>query len=364
MSNNPLTPVPSDPLKALLQKYEPSFRKVIGDRTPQFASSVIQLANSSRQLKACKPESIVAAAMTAAVLDLPIDKNLGFAHIVPYGGLAQFQLGYKGIIQLALRSGQYEKMNAKAINAEAFGGYDEVGDPMIDWAKLDETKEPIGYAFAWRLTTGFVKCVYWTKEKIEKHAGKYSQAFKAKKSDSPWFTNFNAMALKTVVKDGISHWGIMSVQLQRAVVEDQGAHVSVGDESIIYPDNADEPQMTALPEPKTQPPVETQAQVVEQKQQPVDESPQTAPAASVQQSEQKPQQAADEIKEAQELVKKIASLSLESGVNENQVLAYAQKNKLAGRSCSEIAQMANSKMKLLVDDWPNIVEKIKQYPQG
>lgn len=163
MSNNPLTPATqsqdNDSLKSLLKKYEASFQRVLGERTPQFMSSVIQVTNSSRQLKSCKPESVVAAAMTAAVLDLPIDKNLGFAHIVPYGGLAQFQMGYKGIIQLALRSGQYLQMNAKPINAEAFGGFDNVGDPIIKWDKLDETKDEIGYAFAWKLVTGFIKCV-------------------------------------------------------------------------------------------------------------------------------------------------------------------------------------------------------------
>ncbi len=121
MSNNPLTTttqavVERDPLKALLEKYKSSFQRVLGERAPQFMSSVIQVANSSRYLKACKPESVVSAAMTAAVLDLPIDKNLGFAHIVPYGDMAQFQLGYKGIVQLALRSGQYLQMNAKPIN--------------------------------------------------------------------------------------------------------------------------------------------------------------------------------------------------------------------------------------------------------
>ena len=230
--------LPRDALKELLEKYRPAFERVLGQRAPQFASSIIQVVNSSRQLKQCTPPSVVAAAMTAAVLDLPLDKNLGFAHIVPYKDMATFQIGYKGLIQLALRSGQYKKMNAKAINADAFGGYDEVGDPVIHWDKLDETKPEVGYAFAWQLVGGFTKAIYWPKEKVLDHAKRFSQAYRADKKDSPWFTNFRQMGLKTVIKDGISHWGIMSVQLQKAIVEDQGAHRDV-DSEIVYPDNAD-----------------------------------------------------------------------------------------------------------------------------
>lgn len=389
MSNNPLTPATqsqdSDSLKSLLKKYEASFQRVLGERTPQFMSSVIQVTNSSRQLKSCKPESVVAAAMTAAVLDLPIDKNLGFAHIVPYGGLAQFQMGYKGIIQLALRSGQYLQMNAKPINAEAFGGFDNVGDPIIKWDKLDETKEEIGYAFAWKLVTGFIKCVYWPKAKVEAHAAKYSQAYKAKKMDSPWFTNFKSMALKTVVKDGISHWGIMSVQMQKAILEDQGAHVMPGDDNIVYTDTVDgddgPPKMT-LPEPKTStaPATATPSPVIPVEATVVTTSPpdgegdfnkMATPVAPTQPENPPPSEpttepppANDELVEAKLLVEQIGKLSFEGGVNENQVLAYCQKNKMAGKMCSSVEQMMNSKMKILIEQWPHIVDKIKAYPRG
>lgn len=375
--NNPLTPstqvVERDPLKALLEKYKSSFQRVLGERAPQFMSSVIQVANSSRYLKACKPESVVSAAMTAAVLDLPIDKNLGFAHIVPYGDMAQFQLGYKGIVQLALRSGQYLQMNAKPINAEAFGGFDNVGDPIIKWDKLDETKEEIGYAFAWKLVTGFIKCVYWPKEKVEAHAAKYSQAYKKKKMDSPWFTNFKSMALKTVVKDGISHWGIMSVQMQKAILEDQGSHVSVEDDTIVYPDNAadgnDGPPKMSLPEPKAKPTVALSV---------VEADPLVATVGAQQAAEQsndesefvkEPAQApapppASDDAEVKALLDQISALAVKDGVNEDQILAYGQKNKLIGKMCTGVDMMATSKMKVLIEQWPHIVDKIKAYPRG
>lgn len=225
-----------NPVKALLTQdvMKKKFEEVLGERAPQFMASI---SNIGSQMKDVEPMSIIAASFIAATLDLPIDKNLGFAHIVPYNSdmgdgnkrkVAQFQMGYKGFIQLALRTGLYERMNAKEINAEAFGGYDEVGEPRILWEKIDPTKPVAGYAFAWKLTNGFTKVIYWTKEATISHAKKYSQAYKRGKKDSPWFTDPDAMGLKTVIKDGLSHWGILSIQMQRAIVHDQGTQQAIG----------------------------------------------------------------------------------------------------------------------------------------
>lgn len=225
-----------NPVKALLTQdvMKKKFEEVLGERAPQFMASI---SNVGLQLKDVEPMSIIAAAFIAASLDLPIDRNLGFAHIVPYGTndddgnrrkIATFQMGYKGFIQLALRTGLYERLNARALNAEAFGGYDEVGEPRILWDKIDESKPVAGYAFAWKLTNGFTKIIYWTKERTVNHAKRYSQAYKRGKKDSPWFTDFDAMGLKTVIKDGLSHWGILSVQMQRAIIHDQGTQSGIG----------------------------------------------------------------------------------------------------------------------------------------
>ena len=174
--------------------------------------------------------------MTAAALDLPVNKNLGFAWIVPYGGrdgkVAQFQMGWKGFVQLALRTSLYQRMNAKPINAEAFGGYDDVGEPKIIWENIDETKEAIGYVFAWKLTNGFTKVCYWPKSKVEGHAKRYSKAYQ-KGYDSPWKTHFDEMALKTVVKNELSRWGILSIQLERALKSDQATIKEDGEPDFI-----------------------------------------------------------------------------------------------------------------------------------
>ncbi len=230
--NEPIT------VRSLLSKdaYKRRFEEVLGKRAGQFMASIIQASNSY-QLRQCEPNSVIAAAMVAASLDLPIDKNLGFAHIVPYKGVASFQMGYKGFIQLGLRSGQFKSMRDAKVNPEAFIGYDEItGDPKIDWKKLDETKEPVGYAFAWRLTNGFEKIVYWTKDAVEAHASRFSQAYRAKKKDSPWFTDFDSMALKTVIKAALAKWAPLSLEMQTAITHDEGA-VKGENGEVIFLDN-------------------------------------------------------------------------------------------------------------------------------
>ncbi len=222
------------------------FQSALGPvRAPKFISALVSISMQSN-LALCEPKSIISSALVAATLDLPIEKQLGFAHIVPYGGVAQFQMAAKGYIQLALRSGQYQRINAKPVNAEAVGSYDEVGEPIIDWSKLDETKEAVGYVVAWRLNNGFTKIAYWTKAKVEDHAQKFSKAYAAKKKDSPWFTNFDKMALKTIVMNELRAWGILSVEMQTAIKHDGGAQLDL-DADVDYIDN-DRPDINSVDE--------------------------------------------------------------------------------------------------------------------
>jgi recombination protein RecT len=228
-------------LKSILRDegYQNRFKELLGARSAQFVSSVLSVGTS---LGAdCDPNSIIASAMTAATLDLPVDKNLGFAWIVPYKKgdrkLAQFQMGYKGYIQLGLRTGQYERMNARVINAEAFQGWDEVGEPVIDWSQIDESKPSVGYVFAFKLVNGFTKIAFWPKERVEAHAKKYSQSYKGN-YDSPWKSNFDSMALKTVVKNELAKWGIMSIEMLKAIKHDQATKQSLEDEPE-FPDGTD-----------------------------------------------------------------------------------------------------------------------------
>lgn len=232
-------------LKSLLAKpdYQARFKEVLGEKAQQFCTSLINVGNTMQD---CDPHSIIQSSMIAAALDLPIDKNLGFSWIVPYKRgdekLAQFQIGYKGFVQLALRSGQYKRMNARSVNKEVFVRWDEVGEPVLDWEKLDESEPVAGYVFAFQLVNGFTKVCYWPKKRIEEHAKRYSQAYR-KGYDSPWKSNFDGMALKTVVKNELAKWGILSIQMQEAATKDQ-AVVEV-DGTVSFADNAETQQQPA-----------------------------------------------------------------------------------------------------------------------
>lgn len=224
-------------------EFQNRFKELLGQKSQQFCTSLINVGNSMQDVE---PYSVIQSAMIAAALDLPIDKNLGFAWIVAYkkAGVkfAQFQMGYKGYIQLGLRSGQYKKLNARAVNEEAVGGFDEVGEPIIDWVKLDETKPASGYVFAFQLVNGFTKISYWPKTRVEEHAKRYSQSYKGG-FESPWKTHFDEMALKSVIKNELARWGILSIQMQEAIAKDQAVIDVEG--SVTYPDNEATPQFTA-----------------------------------------------------------------------------------------------------------------------
>lgn len=245
MSTAVVTRQERDTLDAILKRpaYAERFNQVLGERGPQFMSSILSI---GRTMQDVDPKSLIASAMIAATLDLPIEKNLGFAWMVPYragGGvkMVQFQMGYKGYIQLAQRTGRYERMNARPVNKEALVGFDDVGEPKIDWDKLDETKPAVGYFFGFKLTNGFTKVCYWTKEKVEAHARKYSQAFRAG-GDTPWKTEFDKMAMKTVIANELSDWGVLSVQWQHARKHDQGVVADI-DAEVTYIDNSETAQI-------------------------------------------------------------------------------------------------------------------------
>lgn len=250
-------------VKAMLSedKAKKKFTEILGQKAPQFMASITNTVSGSAQLKKCPAASIIGAAFVAATYDLPIDSNLGFAAIVPYNESvlnpqtgqyekhqrAQFQMMYKGFIQLAIRSGYYEKMNYAVVYEDELQSY----NPITGEIKFVEdfsncTQRDAGDAahvagyYAWfRLKTGYSQELYMSKKAVDNHARKYSQAYrydlnKGKKS-SKWTTDFEAMALKTVIKLLLSKWGILSVDMQRAIQDDQKTFDGEGDGS--YGDN-------------------------------------------------------------------------------------------------------------------------------
>ncbi|MCY8106661.1 recombinase RecT [Bacillus mojavensis] len=226
------------------------FEEVLGKRATQFTASILSLYNSEQMLQKTDPMSVISSAMVAATLDLPIDKNLGYAWIVPYGGKAQFQLGYKGYIQLALRTGQYKSINCIPIHEGELQKWNPLTEEIeIDFEKR-ESDAVIGYAAYFELINGFRKTVYWTKAQVEKHKKKFS------KSDFGWKNDWDAMALKTVLKAVLSKWGILSVEMQQAVIEEEETReridiTSEADSSEIIdfePSNKDETEKPSAQE--------------------------------------------------------------------------------------------------------------------
>lgn len=189
-------------------------------KAASFVSSVISVANGNAYLRNANPMTILGSAMVAATLDLPVIPTLGLAYIVPYKGQAQFQLGYKGLIELAERSGQFKNIidevvyEGQLVKKNKFTGEYEFDE---DAKKSDKV---VGYMARMDLVNGFSKTIFWTKEEVENHAKKFSQAFRSGNS-SPWQSDFDAMARKTVLKALFAKYAPKSVAIQQAIKYDQ-----------------------------------------------------------------------------------------------------------------------------------------------
>ena len=202
-------------------RYDKQLNTMLGKRANQFIVSV----NNAFEdyLKDCTPVSVMKSAMIAAALDLPIEKNLGFAYLIPYKTECTFQLGYKGLIQLAQRTGKYKTINAIAIYEEQFISYNPLFEELnLNFEnEIDYSKEPIGYVSYFKLLNGFEKTLYWTRKQCVEHAIKFSQSYKYKdKYGNIWNGNTEAMFLKTVLKQVLSKYGVLSVEMQNALNED------------------------------------------------------------------------------------------------------------------------------------------------
>lgn len=223
-----------------------SFEKVLGNKAGQFVASLISAVQSNAKLQQCDFNSLIASATTAASLDLPVNGSLGFAYLIPYGKQVQFQIGYKGLIQLCIRSGQF-----KSINAVPVYNTDDNETVLTRLTALFEKEKPtgeiIGYAGYFKLLNGFEKSNYMSLEELNLHGKKYSKSFESKdkytgKYNGIWKTNFESMATKTVLKLLLGKYAPMNVELQTAIIEDQKV-------DSLYVDNQKEkPEVARLKE--------------------------------------------------------------------------------------------------------------------
>ena len=212
------------------------FSEVLDGNGQQFVASLLSIVTNNNLLAKATNESIMTAAMKAATLKLPIEPSLGMAYIVPYNrnekqgntwvkiNEAQFQMGYKGFIQLAQRSGQIRNINCDIVYKEEFLRYDKVYGTLHLKEEQVDSGEVEGYFASLELINGFRKMIFWKKERVIAHAQKYSKTYDKQigdfKSGTPWKTEFDAMAQKTLIKELLSKYAPLSTELQEAIIAD------------------------------------------------------------------------------------------------------------------------------------------------
>ena len=218
------------------------------DRATRFIASISSAVATNQALQECDAGTILSGALLGESLNLSPSPQLGQYYLVPFNDskkgykVAQFQLGYKGYIQLAIRSGQYKKLNVLAIKKGELIKYDPLNEEievnLIEDEEERENSETIGYYAMFEYTNGFRKSLYWSKSKMEKHALKYSKGYAAHKGYTFWEKDFDGMAYKTMLRQLISKWGIMSIDMQQAVEKDMATINTDG--TYEYVDNEED----------------------------------------------------------------------------------------------------------------------------
>lgn len=236
---------------------------VIGkDESQRFISSVVSAVQGNQQLAECTNSSILSAALIGHSLKLPQSPQLQMFYLVPYNNKkkimdengrekevqvkeAVFQLSYRGYLQLAMRSGQYRRINACDIREGELKSFNPITEEYVFNAITDYEKRKnlpvIGYYAYFEMTNGYKKEIYWSKEQMETHAKKYSMSYRKGWSSSFWTSDFDAMALKTMIRQLVSKWGMMSVDMETAYQHDMAVEDENG--NLNYIDNTpDEPE--------------------------------------------------------------------------------------------------------------------------
>ena len=234
-----------------------------GKKGEQFVTDVVTLVNNDPKLATCDQVSLIAACLQAQTLNLSLNRNMGQAWIVPFEDrknnrtMATFQIGYKGYVQLAIRSGQYRKLNVLALKDGELVHWDPLFEE-IELSLIADEKEraktpTIGYYAMFEYINGFRKAMYWSRERMHEHAMQYSQAFRNDTAkgwtNSFWTKDFDAMAIKTMLRQLISKWGIMSVEMQSALESDgRMADGSYSEVDVMDADYIMQDAATQMPE--------------------------------------------------------------------------------------------------------------------
>lgn len=219
--------------------YQQQLKNVLKENAGTFAASLMELVTGDEKLLACDSKLLMAEAMKAASLKLPLNKQLGYAYIVPYGKTPTMIIGYKGLYQLAIRSGLYKNINADVVYEGEYQGYDKItGELHLDGEKISD--KPVGYFAYFELTNGFKKMMYMSVDDMASYCKKYSATMKSCKMSNEelaelaekqakqgpgnsvgWYGNFNDMATKTVLRRLLSKYGYLSIEMQNAMSVDE-----------------------------------------------------------------------------------------------------------------------------------------------
>ena len=209
----------------------------LGDKeiARNFVANISGVVSNNPALQNCDTGSIIASGLLAESLKLSMAPALGYCYLVPYGNKAQFIVSYRGLVQLAIRSGLYSDINVQAVHDGQYKGRNENGKDLFDFDPKYDNNEIIGYYAYFVLENGFTKSLYWTVEQCKQHGKKYSRAYGTGKTTDLWTNEFDLMAKKTVLKKLLKDWGILSVEMQTAVQRDQTANDTDG--NYEYVDN-------------------------------------------------------------------------------------------------------------------------------
>ena len=233
--------------------YKTLINRTLGDpkKATRFVTAISSAVATNPALQNCDAATIVSAGLLGETLNLSPSPQLGQYYLVPFNDrknnrtTAQFQLGYRGMLQLAQRSGEYKRINAMAVKEGELIRYDAFMDEIeLKYIEDEEQRQSlptIGYFAMFEYHNGFRKVLYWSKAKMEQHALTYSQGYRAKKGYTFWEKDFDAMGIKTMLRQLLSKWGMMSLEMQKAYEADGG--VLNQDGTIDYVDSVDaEPQ--------------------------------------------------------------------------------------------------------------------------
>lgn len=222
--------------------YQKLINDTLGDKdlARQFVADISTVVSGNYKLQLCDAGSILSAGLVAQSLKLPLTQTLGFAYVIPYGDKAQFQIGYKGLIQLAQRSGQFKSIGARPVHEGEYVGQDKHGEDIFKFDHQFDGNPVVGYYAYFELLNGFEKTFYWTKAQCDAHAHRYSKSYGNGSETDNWGKMFDQMALKTVIKQLLSKYAPLSTEMINAVKYDQAVINSDGEPEYVDNDDYDD----------------------------------------------------------------------------------------------------------------------------